>query len=266
MNLEKVSAERDSLLQALKRAEEEIARVRAGQQQAEARLAEMRTRSGATMAPARNDGNPAALAQAQAAQQRAETAARTLEEQLRGQQVEQAKLRSALDHLKAENEALRDQNEEFRQRQKEREQPATGVPAQSDRLAQKSLREELDAAWAEIQRLRGLVVKVASEARKKGLNPEIPLTPRDSRLAAGPSKSVPPAPASRATPPASPSQAAPSAAARQTAQAPSTRPAPSAPSSRTVAPAPSTKTVAPAPSKSKAETDAGPKSGVQRAA
>ncbi|TCO88041.1 hypothetical protein EV701_11985 [Chthoniobacter flavus] len=265
MNLEKVSAERDSLLQALKRAEEEIARVRAGQQQAEARLAEMRSRSGATMVPARNDGHQAALAQAQAAQKRAETTARTLEEQFRGQQAEQDRLRSALDSLKTENEALRDQNEDLEQRQKEPAQPATAVPAQSDRLAQKSLREELDAAWAEIQRLRGLVVKVASEARKKGLNPEIPLTPRDSRIAGGPSKSVPPAPASNATPPAAPAKAAPSAATRQASPAPSTRSASPAPSSRTVAPAPSTKTVTPAAS-TKAETDCGPKSGVQRAA
>jgi regulator of replication initiation timing len=237
MNLEKASAERDSLLQALKRAEEEIARVRAGQQQAEARLAEMRTRSGATM-PVRNDGSQLAIAQALSAQKRAETTARTLEEQLRGQQAEQEQLRAALQDLRAENAALREQNEDLMQRQKEGEEPDTQATTQSDRQAQKALREELDAAWAEIQRLRTLVVKVASDARKKGLNPEIPLKAQDPRIAPGPSKSVPPAPASRATPPAS-----------------AARPAPSA---KATSPAPSTR--------SKTEVDSGPKSGAQRAA
>lgn len=177
MNLDKVSAERDSLLQALKRAEEEIARARTGQQQAEVRLAEMRTRSGATMAPARSDANQAAIAQAQAAQKRAESTARSLEEHLRGHRAEQEKIRVMMDGLTAENQALREQNEELRTQLIKREEQDPDSSTSSGRAEQRSLRDELDAARVEIQRLRTLVVKVASETRT-GIAPrEIPAFP-----------------------------------------------------------------------------------------
>lgn len=180
MNPEKVAAERDCLLQALKRAEEEIARARTAQQLAEGRLAEMRARSGAAAPSARNDIGQAAMAQARAAvdgQKRAETMAQTLDEQFRRQKVEHDKLRAAFDGLKGENEGLRDQIEELQEKLKEREQQAAPTSTPASRAEQKSLRDELDAAWVEIQRLRTLVVKVASEARKGIVPGEVPSFP-----------------------------------------------------------------------------------------
>jgi hypothetical protein len=136
--------------------------------------------------------------------------ARTLEEQLRGRNAELGELRSAFDALQAETDELRSKNEELQKQAKQLPQRVAPAPAPAAALPNrnevKSLRDELDKAWTEIHRLRALVVKVASEARK-GIVPEDPF----------------PAPASKAVPPAS--KAAPRSAAVP-------RPAPSAPPAR----------------------------------
>jgi len=207
MSLDKVSAERDALVQALKRAEEEIARSRAGQQKAEAKLAEALTGRMPMVTPVRNDGSHPAVAQAQAAQKRAETTVQTLEEQVRRQNAELTDLRAAFEGLKKENDHLHDHGEGQKHSEKHAPQKAAPSPAQPSRNEVKSLRDELDKAWAEIHRLRALVVKVASEARK-GIVPEEPFPDAPSRPAPSGARTAPrsatpvrPAPS---TPPARP--------------------------------------------------------------
>lgn len=179
MNLEKVSAERDALVQALKRAEEEISRARAAQKHSEARLAESHVSRPTMIAPAKNDGNQAVLAQAQAAQKRAEA-------QLQAQKAELEQLRAAMTSLKAENDQLRDQNDALREKEKQK-QPDADSPVQPNRNEVRSLRQQLESSWAEIQRLRGLVVKVASEARGGTIPPELQGSPKpDPRTAPAP--------------------------------------------------------------------------------
>lgn len=183
MNLEKVSAERDALVQALKRAEEELARARASQKQAEARLAESHVSRPSMIVPSaavKADGNTPALAQAQAGQKRAEATMRTLEEQLQGQKTELEQLRAAVTGLKAENDKLRDQIDEMQGRkgqQKPKDQDPADAPVHVNRNEVRSLREELQRSWTEIQRLRSLVVKVATEARGGTIPPELQNAP-----------------------------------------------------------------------------------------
>ncbi|HEY3898070.1 MAG TPA: hypothetical protein VGM54_05620 [Chthoniobacter sp.] len=196
MSLEKVAAERDCLLQALKRAEEEISKARTAQQQAEGRLAEMRASGGAARSPARNDGNQAVVSQAQAAQKRAENMARTFEDQLRAQNARHAELQAAFDSLKVESEAFRERNQELQERQKDREPQGAPPVVQAAHQEQKWLRQELDNARAEIQRLRSLIVRVASEARGGTLPPELAHLKAESQpAAAGPKSGAHMAPA-----------------------------------------------------------------------
>lgn len=198
MNLEKVSAERDALVQALKRAEEELARARASQKQAEARLAESHVNRPAMIVPSatvKSEAHSPALAQAQAGQKRAE-------EQLQGQKTELEQLRAAVTGLKAENDKLRDQIDEMQGRkgqQKPKDQDPADAPVHVNRNEVRSLREELQRSWTEIQRLRSLVVKVATEARGGTIPPELQNAPtpapknstaaRHTPLPAAPAKS-----------------------------------------------------------------------------
>ncbi|HSI14679.1 MAG TPA: hypothetical protein VK961_21685 [Chthoniobacter sp.] len=181
MNLEKVSAERDALVQALKRAEEELSRVRASQKQAEARLADSHVSRPVMIVPAKNNSSQVGLAQARAAQKRAEAMACTLEEQLQGQKAELEQLRAAMAGLKADNDQLREkiaEAEEQKGQQKQKEQTAAASSTHVNRNEVRSLRQELENSWAEIQRLRGLVVKVASEARGGTIPPALQNPPK----------------------------------------------------------------------------------------
>lgn len=164
-SLEKVSAELDALLQALKHAEEEIARARAAQKQAETRLSDSHAGRAPLIVQADQVGSHAIIAQAQAAQQRAETKVRTLEEQLHGQKAELDGLRAAFASLKAENGELRDQNEELQERQRKQMEADAHSADNGSREELRSMRQELDTARAEIQRLRALVVKTACKVK-----------------------------------------------------------------------------------------------------
>jgi phage shock protein A len=156
-----VSAERDALVQALKRAEEEIARAHAAQKQAEARLAGSHAGRTPLIVQANQVGSQALIARAQAEQQRAETKVRKLEEQLQEQKAALDGMRAAVASLKAQNGDLRDQNDELQKReQKQKAAPAPSVDNGS-REELKSVRQELDIARAEIQRMRTLIVNAA---------------------------------------------------------------------------------------------------------
>ena len=191
-SLEKVSAERDALLQALKRAEEEIARAHAAQKQAEARLAASHAGRAPLIVQANQVGSHAIIAQAQAAQQRAETKVRTLEEQLQGQKAELDGLRAAFASLKAENGELRDQNEELQERQQKQAEVQSADNGSREEL--KSMRQELDTARAEIQRLRTLIVNAACKVKGGTTPAEIVAFPQAGPKSVAGSRQTSPAP------------------------------------------------------------------------
>ena len=193
-SLEKVSAERDALLQALKRAEEEIARARAAQKQAEARLAASHTGRAPLIVQADKVGSHAIIAQTQAAQQRAETKVRTVEEQIQAQKAELDGLRAAFASLKAENGELRDQNEELRERRQKQTDAEVQSADNGSREELKSMRLELDTARAEIQRLRTLIVNAACKVKGGTTSAEIVAFPQPGPKSVAGSRHASPAP------------------------------------------------------------------------
>jgi len=165
MNPDKISAERDALLKALTLAEKEIARARAAQQQAEAKVlqvnAELLAQRSKSEAARDGGGQAVAAAQAQvqashAAQRRAEAKAEHLEAQLRGVRLECETLQSEAEQLRAENEELRARLEGWDAELQEKD--ASILAWQKD----------AEDAKAEVERLRAIVMTVAIGAERPG--------------------------------------------------------------------------------------------------
>ncbi|MEP6672019.1 MAG: hypothetical protein ABJF10_22845 [Chthoniobacter sp.] len=158
MSPENISAERDALLKALNLAEQEIAKARAAQQRAEAKVAEVNAQLALrAKSAAQQDAGSAAVAQAQTAQKRAEAKAQLLEAQLRGKQMELDALEGAADELRNENEQLRCQIEEKAVEVQEME---AALRVQEDLMA--PLQKDAEEAKAEVRRLRSIVMQVTT--------------------------------------------------------------------------------------------------------